>query len=865
MVEHNRGVSALDPLGAHNEVSYFFQNLMVLIFAYALITGKYPAKVLAVVAIGICSCKLVLQDRSTIHSLADEHCNRHFVSDNDISETCYITPNTWYCLWSRAGSLQVVDFLVGTGVPIIDEEIIRGTQLKETTCAVWSNTREHDWKRLSSRTYQEQACMCRLVVGKPHWVYNSISYFRDSFWAALVTVVWFSSVVSSFTTLYFIRWLRREKSTNGSSHSQTVAIKFVFDKAKHDRKLKDGHGHPYLNTMRSVMRNSIAWTMLNKGSVVNLFGCKEDLKHAATKKCGNFKIHNIQVKSSYNLNRTVDQEALVDTYDQAVAVAKRSDGNVLAYDSIHYMSADQMAECMSNGKQLWFNVKLVPRNVRTSIRNPYTNSVESICWNDGVTHIEHVCSGDTYAHHALSLPAKDAFTLIHKGVTYYFSKVKLIDESVEHAGYYDQYQAVYMAKQCAMLQHDGKMSDYFDGIKAETRILLDGNGAAIGGVIPKMVDGKAVPYQISAAEWDQVTQAVNIIPRTAVSWHATVKHRLQTAVDGDERICPLEHIDGLCELAMMVNARDTIAASVGVPKTLWDAFTTPIKYRFMNTMRRIFGSTRFGWGVQHPVRTCRWITEKGLSESANGNSQEAGRSADGSGSDGASSITGSRRGARSRAGDRQFEDEADQTSTSTGNTGGRNQRRDPQVLQGRSNPIGRNQSGAQGQGGRRNGATQVRGSRTRAPTANPPTQRSEGNQVGRANTRTRVVAEAAPRTAQSARDDARAIGIIPESRLQSESVDQVAAIQPQVSPEVGPANGGQEEGPRVDTAQERASPHVRRLPEDRAIEEGGAVHLPNVEGDGSVAGSGVREGRSLDRKAPVSGKRSNAKGKGGRA
>lgn len=849
--------SNLDMIREHED-SFLVCHIIVALIAYAWLTRNYKVQLLAVIMTGITLVWITTQADSDLILKAEKQCDRYYVKESDISETCYITPNTYTCVWNRLRVLRLSDLLVGTGLPIIDRYIVQSTKLKDVTCKIWGQTRKTDWNSLSSRAYHEQACQCRHIAEQPWWVYQVLY----TAWGSALHIISGFVLAATLALICIVRWWRQEKQPVGSKHMQTVGIRWKFDKEKHDRKVKENHSHPYLNTMRSTMRNAIAWTMLNRGSVINLFGCKDDLGEAAKKKCA-YTIQNVQVRTSYNLNRTVDQEGLVDTYEEAIKLAKHGKGNVLVYDSIWYMNADQMADCMSNGKQLWFNVKVVPKHVVSDIYNPYTGKHESKNWNDGITHIEHVCGGDLYAHQSLNLPMKDAFSLEHKGVTYYFSKVKLTDESPEHRGWYDEHQAVYVGRQIAMLYNDGKMSTYFNGLKAETKILLDGAGAAIGGIIPKCIDGKVIPFQISKEEWEEVGKAVNILPVTAVDWHGTLRHRLQTAVNGDDRVCPDEHLDGLCELAAMVRARATLTASIGIAKTFWQCLWMPSRIWVLNKIRWWFGLSGLGWGVTHKVQTCRWITEKGLQAAGNGNSQAAGRGVDGPGSDGASSTSGSCRDARSRPGNRQSSDASSTTSTSTrggrgGNTGG-----NTPIRRENKAPVGGMQRGVPPPRGRGGLAGAVRGARQGAPAPNPPVIGRGGHAVGRQGPRHGLAPEAPRRTAQNARDDARAIGVIPDIRLQSEQPQQAAVSQPQVGADVGAATSSRTTSPRLDQAPQGADPHIGCVSEGRATQEGRPVHMPDVENHGSVAGAVVREGRSRVRKTTVPGKRESNKRKGG--
>jgi hypothetical protein len=668
---------------------------------------------------------------------------------------------------------------------------------------------------------------------------------------------------------------------------------------KYTKKVDEQHSHPFLNTLRSSVRKALLLTAckIHPGKVINLFGSPDDAKGLPGKFPGRC-VH-LQTVSSYNATRTSDGVTYYNTYDGAVNGASNANDarSIVIYDSIWYLSADQIVKLMAEGKVIYFNVKSKPKG-KWITRNPYSRYPESYVTNDGITYKESVVGGDDYAHRAANLPKKDSFCLRHGNTRVLFTRVRMSkqDELVEKGFDYGIYETVYRAHTFLSEYDDGLMTDHFTDKPLETKLIVDLHGRVKGAFIPDP-DSPGVVSRLTDTEYEMCLNVTKI--PAGFTWQRAATNMI---VQGGF----LEKREYMLEVAMMLRAREMSLGMIVMDEGLWGYFKNYFMIKVVWALVVYIGGSMFGFGCRH-LDSYRCVTEGALQESAIGqNSQEARDEADGAGSDTAGVDTISGGGAGSTNGGGLTKEEAAEGKTKAkcepkqvakankpvcdspkegtpapakqGGENGKPKGATPPIGKGKPNQTPPSSGKGHGVGGKA-GSNPMAG---KAPAgAKAPAgggKASSGASLGKGGIDTRQLAidikQLFVDMVQSNPDREWPAGYhqlckAPISREDADtgnegktSSDENLGHQAQKSPNgpnVEPPAAGAKGGPVVDRRGNEPGAHQPSVPESGAVNQSSAGNMPDAAGDAGPSWTLVQCGRDRTGQSTVPGKRSYSK------
>jgi hypothetical protein len=572
----------------------------------------------------------------TVDSLANRECKDVWLGDDNITPLCRSRPGDLSCSLGRAAVTNVVDVVAMLRFPDFSKFVIEHTRRLDVVCAIWANSRPTDWFEYSSKPYHEQACDCMNVPANPGDISNLYRVFSRYFYTILLTVNAVGATFAATTIIILRAWF----TPNTNVNQIPLYIKWTFNRNKYDTKLAAKHTHPFLNVVRSSMRAAVAGQFVKSGAIINLFGCRDDIKEVNNQ---GHSMKSFQVRSAYNAGaRTTSGTIMFDTYRDAIyAAVKEPCGRFFLWDSAHFLTADQVATLLNNGGTMAFNVR--QGNIgSTKIYDRISGNQESVVESDGTTWCEQVNGGDAYTHNHLTLPNRDQFCLTHKGHNYLFTRAKVVDPDG-----YSETQAVYTASQCAFRYSDGNLATYFKPLETDVKLITAPNGQVTGAVVPALHDGAGCTRRLTDDEFKSVVQSI-ATPATARDWDTTVTAKLML------KELPTIDLDSCLRLAHMLRARQVLTSAVGLPLTWQQAITHNMKVRCLCWLRKVWGRLPFaGHEIISVSSSQRVVTECALAEEAAGsNSQKAGPGADAT--SGADTSSSAKRGGQpgGRNGDR---------------------------------------------------------------------------------------------------------------------------------------------------------------------------------------------------------------------
>jgi hypothetical protein len=595
-----------------------------------------------------------------VDNLANRECKANWLSDDNITPLCRSRPGDYSCALGRAWVTQAADVAAMLRFRDFDKFVLDNTLRLDVKCAIWSRTRPSEWNEYSSRPYQKMACDCMEIAANPGYLSNLHRYCNNEVfpWLSRIarqycyTIILTANSIGCILLVTIVSCFRGWFTTKQTTNQIPLYIKWSFDKAKYHRKVAEGHTHPWLNTARSCMRAGVASRFVKDGAMINLFGCRDDLKDVNSN--GN-SMKNFQVRTAYNAGaRTAKGTIMFDTYELAIAAAvKEPCGRYFIWDAAHFLTANHVATILNNGGVMVFNVRQGPIGV-SKIFDPLSGRQESAIESDGNTWCEQVMGGDAYAHNHLSLPNCDQFCLDHRGNKYLFTRAKVVDDDS-----YSKSQFVYTASQCGFQYSDGRLASYFKPLHTGVKLLTAPAGQVVGAIIPSLHDGKSCTRRLTDDEFKAVIQST-ATPSIARDWDTTVTGKLII------KELPSRDLDSLLKLAHMLKARQVLTSGVGLPLTWQQAILHNMRVQAMCWARGVWGRLPIVGHEVVSVTSCRVVTEGALAEEAAGsNSQEAGPGADAT--SGVDTSSSAKRGGQpgGRNGDRRTEATLDEGTPPT--------------------------------------------------------------------------------------------------------------------------------------------------------------------------------------------------------
>lgn len=464
------------------------------------------------------------EDDRQVKAKSTQQCQELFITESSLAGLCRRKPNSLTCRYERMTKMVVADALSWIGDESMDALVVRHTRRLEVKCHIWARTTPKVWGGVSTTSYSDQACACRVLSEVPPLWYNV--YLALFTWTTFIFsmgglwVLFLAFLAAVFR--YCFGPPRRVNSGSTMMYTRTtphgtLRVKQVEVTAK--QAANPPHLHACINRLRKasrVMMSSLA--SQGQTELINFYGSRQDIitRNGLT-------VYHIQTKSGYNYTRN-DGADVFDTHENALrALEGRPGVATMVQDTVWYWTAAVAARAF-HGRETYFNIRNCGIG-KHEFRAPAClgGELETTVEDDGVTLTEETAGGERYSHPSLRFPNQDSFSVAHGNDVFCMTRLKVAHEDSVFKTF-DKYTEHWRSVPCDIApgNADYRLDQFFVSHVNTVCLLRNDAGTVVGAQVPT---GGGVPRRLTDEEWD-ACHDVALLPKT-VDWNIMAEAKLR--------------------------------------------------------------------------------------------------------------------------------------------------------------------------------------------------------------------------------------------------------------------------------------------------------------------------------------------------